>query len=399
MRFLKWVSIGLGAIVAACLIGVLVIVWFVDPNRFKPQIENAVRDATGREFALHGDIELGFFPWLALRTGEGHFGNAPGFGTRPMVSWKSLQLGAKFFPLLRGDLTVSRVRLIGLDVLLMRRADGIANWQDLTDATSAPAGGRKRRVTVDGIEIDQGHVSFIDETVPRRVEITGLKLTTDEFAPDEPFTDSEISGTLFVEGLHEKGVPFALAVPRVDLTEDYSKLNVPEYELDFGGFQAEGGVAGTLGEHPDLRGTLETNEFDLRALLASVGVEAPKTTDPKALSKIAFEGTWSFAGGAMAVDPLLMTLDDTRFKGNFARGAGADPLGEFALRGDALDLARYIPPTDPASEPFVLPTAMLKALKFRGVVELEQAKLDDIVMKGVTLRLLLDEKGLRNEAR
>jgi len=33
---------------------------------------------------------------------------------------------------------------------------------------------------------------------------------------------------------------------------------------------------------------------------------------------------------------------------------------------------------------------------FRGVFELEQASLDDVIMKGVTLRLLLDEQGLRS---
>ena len=71
-------------------------------------------------------------------------------------------------------------------------------------------------------------------------------------------------------------------------------------------------------------------------------------------------------------------------------------MGEFALRGDTLNISRYIPPADPASEPFVLPTAMLESLKFRGVLELEQATMDDIVMKGVTLRLLLDEQGLRS---
>ena len=73
-------------------------------------------------------------------------------------------------------------------------------------------------------------------------------------------------------------------------------------------------------------------------------------------------------------------------------------MGEFALRGDELNISRYIPPTDPASEPFVLPTAALKALMFRGSVELERATLDDIDMKGVTLRLLLDEKGLHSDA-
>jgi len=96
---------------------------------------------------------------------------------------------------------------------------------------------------------------------------------------------------------------------------------------------------------------------------------------------------------------LSFTIDDTHFTGTFHRTSGADPVGEFALHGDALDLARYIPPSDPASEPFVLPTATLKALKFRGQLELDAATLDDTSMKGVTLRLLLDEQGLRSEAR
>jgi hypothetical protein len=45
-----------------------------------------------------------------------------------------------------------------------------------------------------------------------------------------------------------------------------------------------------------------------------------------------------------------------------------------------------------------MPTAALKALKFRGVLELEQATYNDVVMKGVTLRLLLDEQGLHAPA-
>jgi hypothetical protein len=43
--------------------------------------------------------------------------------------------------------------------------------------------------------------------------------------------------------------------------------------------------------------------------------------------------------------------------------AGDAATGEFSLSGNSLDIARYIPPTDPASEPFVMPTAELKALR------------------------------------
>ena len=146
-----------------------------------------------------------------------------------------------------------------------------------------------------------------------------------------------------------------------------------------------------------LSGTIATNEFDPRKMLAATGIEAPRTTDPGALAKVMLKTKWELDGGAIRIDPLALTLDDTHFTGSFRRAGGVDPLGEFALRGDSLDIARYIPPPDPASEPFVLPTAALRALKFRGQIELERATLDDVVMKGVTLRLLLDDKGLRSQ--
>ena len=167
------------------------------------------------------------------------------------------------------------------------------------------------------------------------------------------------------------------------------------FEVGFGGFAAEGGMQGTLGEQPRLAGKLSSNAFDLRALLDTVGLAAPKTTDPTALGRLQFAASWSFDAGAVAVEPFTLTLDDTHFSGLFRRGAGSDAIGEFSLRGDRLDIARYIPPSDPNSEPFVLPTAALKQLRFRGDVQLEQATLDDISMKGLTLRLLLDEQGLR----
>src|SRR3954468_11423967 len=73
VRILKWISWGLAGLVVLLLLSIAVVVWVVDPNAFKPRIEAEVRKVTGREFTLKGDIELGFFPWLALRTGAGSF--------------------------------------------------------------------------------------------------------------------------------------------------------------------------------------------------------------------------------------------------------------------------------------------------------------------------------------
>jgi len=395
VRLLKWVSLGLGALVALVVLGVLVIVWLVDPNSFKSNIESRVRAATGRDFRLAGDIELGFFPWLALRTGEGSFGNAPGFGPEPMVSWKSAQIGAKVFPLLHGELKADRVLLNGADLRLVRRADGSANWQGLGGDAPADPNAEPLEPHIDGVHIEDSRVLFVDEGVPRRVEITALNLTTGYIAPGEPYTDTEVAGVLHMDGFAPQGVPFRLEVPKAALPKDFTAVEVKEFSAQFGGFEVDGAVSGTLGEAPKLAGKVVTNEFDLRALLNSVGIAPPKTTDAQALGKVRFAGSWIYDAGAIGIDPFTFALDDTHFSGSFHRSAGANPVGEFALRGDELNLSRYIPPPDPASEPFVLPTAALKALMFRGSVELERATLDDIDMKGVTLRLLLDEQGLR----
>lgn len=384
---------------ALLVIAILVIVWLVDPNSFKSRIETAVRDATGREFTLVGDIELGFFPWLALRTGEGEFGNAPGFGDQPMVRWKRAQLGAKLFPLLRGELVADRVILEGADIRLVRHADGTANWQGIGGNQPKAASAEPMELRIDGITVRDTRVSFTDESVPRRIQVEALEFSTEGIAPGEPFTDTELSGVLHMDGFAPEGLPFKAKMPKALVGKDLETLDVAEFSMDLGVFESEGEVKGDLGEHLKLAGKLQSNEFDLRKLLGAVGVEAPKTTDANALRKLQLGATWRFEDGAVAIDPFSLTLDDTHFTGKFSRGSGENPVGEFAVRGDSLDVARYIPPTDPNSEPFVLPTAALKQLRFRGVVELDAATMDTIVMKGVTLRLLLDEQGLRTEPR
>jgi AsmA protein len=376
---------------------VLVIVWLVDANAFKPRIEAEVRAATGRELVLAGDIELGFFPWLSLETGEGRFGNPAGFPAEPMASWRAARVGVKLFPLLRGDLAIDRVRLDGADVRLVRRADGVANWEGIGSDEPAAPGADERAITIEGVALTDSRLLFVDETVPRRIEITALNFTTDAIVPGKPFTDTELSGVLHGEGFRQGGVPFGLDLPEAAVPGDFSSFDIGEFSLRLADFQARGEIHGELGEAVSIHGRLSSNKFDLRALLAAVGVEAPKTTDSAALGAVQFEVAGRFDDGAVRVDPLALTLDDTHLTGTFTRGKSERAVGEFALHGDRIDIGRYIPPTDPGSEPFVLPVADLEALAFRGVLQFDEARLDDVEMKGVTLRLLLDDQGLRSQ--
>ena len=124
------VLLGLGAIVSLALIGV----WCRLAGRPEPlqksNIETAVRDATGRDFALVAtsisDFSRGWRCAPARVSSAMHPASAPNPG-----SWKRAQLGAKLLPLLRGRMVADRVILEGADLRLVRRADGTANWQGI----------------------------------------------------------------------------------------------------------------------------------------------------------------------------------------------------------------------------------------------------------------------------
>ena len=105
------------------------------------------------------------------------------------------------------------------------------------------------------------------------------------------------------------------------MPEDFSAVEVKEFAVAFGGFEARGGVGGTLGEKPKLAGKIETNEFDPRALLTSVGIEAPKTTDPRRSASCSSRAAGRSTTAPFGVDPFALSFDDTHFTGTFAGAA------------------------------------------------------------------------------
>src|SRR5277367_5615993 len=109
----------LGGLVGAVvlLLGMLLLaVWlWVNPNNYKGSIVAAVKEATGRDLQLTGDLKLSVFPWVALEAGPGSLGNPPGFSEQPFVTFAHAALRVNPLALLRLRLQVSRLEMDGLD--------------------------------------------------------------------------------------------------------------------------------------------------------------------------------------------------------------------------------------------------------------------------------------------
>ena len=91
-RVLKILGILIVTVVAVAVFAAIVFMLVFDPNDYKDKIAAGVKEATGRELVIEGDLRLSLFPWLAVEMGKTELGNAPGFDDAPFASFESARL-------------------------------------------------------------------------------------------------------------------------------------------------------------------------------------------------------------------------------------------------------------------------------------------------------------------
>ena len=128
LKFLFGLVLAVVLLVAAAAV---IIPLVVDPNDFKEEIVEQVKQATGRDLSIEGDIELSVFPWLGVELGSLALSQPEGFGDEPFAAVEHAQVRAKLMPLLEKRLEVDTVQLKGLRLSLIRNQQGMGNWEDL----------------------------------------------------------------------------------------------------------------------------------------------------------------------------------------------------------------------------------------------------------------------------
>ncbi len=411
--WLKRLAIGAGGLVALIVAAAFVLTQVVDPNAYRGTIERQVSAATGRAFHLQGDIELSFFPWLALTTGEGELLAPRGFSEPRFLRWRKAHVAVRLLPLLRGSLVVDRVRLVGLDARLVRAADGRTNWS--FGSGPRDAGTQGAWPDIAGIELRDSQLDYVDDKAGMRLRLASLRVAVEpvrehapmrialaatasmagheeriaveagvvaSLGPTITLDDLQASGRLLGARFGTRGASWHLAAPRLRLDPEGGAYEAPKWELGFSDAVLTGSTTARMGAATAVLGTLALAPVSLRATLAAAGVELPPTRDPRAFQRLSLGARYRIEGDALQVEPLDILLDDTRFAGRVTREAG---ILHFTLHGDAMDLDRYLKPEGTASEPFVLPVDMLRALRVAGTLDLDEATLAGVRMKGVRL--------------
>ena len=204
-----WLLAILGVVVGVLLILALLVA-LIDWNRAKPWVNDKVSEATGRHFAIEGDLSARWtwpqpmdegwqrwIPGVTVRADGLVMGNPEGFappfrrdggkaGTKEpadlldastMARIGSATASVRLWPLLGQHLSIDTVALTGPQVALARAADGVNNWTfERKDGPRSPW-----RFDVDRLVVNQGVLGYADAM--KDLDLQARIDTTEPVAP------------------------------------------------------------------------------------------------------------------------------------------------------------------------------------------------------------------------
>ncbi|HZF35900.1 MAG TPA: AsmA family protein, partial [Candidatus Angelobacter sp.] len=337
---MKKILIGIGALLVLLVAAVLVGPSFYDWNRHKGEIAAKVREATGRDLAIDGDISLSILWTPTLSVSKVRFANMAGGSVPDMASLESLDVRLAFAPLdwIDGNFQVERIELIQPTIILERLADGRANWQferpaaGAASATGSSGGGPEIRL--DDIRIANGTLIYRDAKSGSEQKIESLNAELGATSLRGPF---RAGGNLSFQGVPvmfklDAGALAGGAPAQID-----AEIGLAKTDTAFK-------FSGTVANAPDLavKGRLDLSTHNLALTLDSL---VPGTSGglPIAVDKpFQIAGDVGYAGGGGEIQNLTVALDDTTATGSVKFTPGTPAKAEAKLGLNRLDLDKLL---------------------------------------------------------
>ncbi|TIH16520.1 AsmA family protein [Marinifilum sp. JC120] len=389
-KAVKIIVASVSALVLIVGVAMVLAVVLINPNDYKGEIADAVRDKTGRELVFDGNLELSVFPWIGVKTGGLALSNAAGFSEKNMFSLKSADVSLKLLPLIFGKVELKNVDVVDLQLVLMRNKDGVSNWDDLTgdkksekkkDAPSS-SGKSELNLSVGGVNIQNARVVWDDRKENVRQAVDDCDIVVEGFAPGDPFkfnvhvalssTKPEVNADINTSGeasisadfkqLSVKGLNVVVdangkAVPggkgQVKLSGDAAvdmikgAADVAGLVLEAYGMKAQGSLsaAGLNSKAMSFSGDMSIPGFNLKDTLDKMGMGL-KTADSKALTSVGMNFNYAGSSKGVEIKDLQVNLDETIIKGLFSFANPESPNIVAQLGIDKINVDSYLPPAE-----------------------------------------------------
>lgn len=444
LRTFRYFLLLLMALLALIITGLGLMVLLVDPNNYKDELRTVVRTQTGMELTLDGELGWSFYPVLGFRVQNA------GWSLRndspQLMQVDALSVGLRLLPLLSKRIEVDGLDISGLHLNLVVNERGQNNWMPVTSAAnqsggiSSTAQGLNQSESVaplpafyiPRIQLRDSQLNYEDQQTKQNytVEVSELELRDVSLQDAFPLqlkarlrdktgldVDLALSTQLRIEGAGKKITADALDLQatlkgifqsplqtairgRVDYDQNADQLDATVTRLQFANVIATTELHATsVSQALQFKGRLQTEVFNLKTLLHTLGITPPITQDDAALSRVQADLTFSGDTKQVKIKPLTLKIDDSTLNGDVAVIDRAKQFLSFSLTLDHMDVDRYLSPvvpekgtqqlasTAPSTAKPLIPVETLRALKVKGSFSAKELIVNKIAVHDLNLSL------------
>jgi AsmA protein len=305
-KILKYGLFTVVGIIVVLIAAAVYIAATFNPNDYKPQIVQLVKQKLDRTLRIDGDIKLTFYP--ALGADLGGLALSEHASEKEFASVEAARVSLQLWPLLSRELVVSQVEVRGLRANLVKRKDGSTNVDDLTGGEAgkpkqALGAGEKPaqkpiRFDIDHVLIEDASLGYADEASGAKYTLSKATLKTGRIAAATP-SDIELA--------------FAIAANQPKVNVDVRLKTRLAFALDSRHFKLEALDLGVKGEASGM------NPLVLRLKGSVEGDAKAAKSDALVLEFAAKQGDKTIVGnlaGPLAVDLGAQTVDLNKFSAN-----------------------------------------------------------------------------------
>ncbi|EOZ4757131.1 AsmA family protein, partial [Pseudomonas aeruginosa] len=378
-----------------------------DPNDYKDEIRQIARDKANLELDLKGDIGWSLFPWLGLELHDTSIASAATptkpFADLQMLglSVRVLPLLRKDV-----QMSAIRVEGLSLDLVRDKQGKGnwenigkpAQPQASVAPSATPPAADGKGaqaqapeqapqndsprtpiKLDIDSLNVNNARVTYTDEASGKQYNVEGIELSTGAIregssiplklnaylGTNQPVVrvkteltgnlrfdtalrryqleDARLSGEASGEPLQGKTATFS-AQGQLLLDQSAQIAEWNGLKLSVNQLRALGELkARELDKDAKFSGGLSIAPMNLREFLAGIGVTLPAMADANTLGKFELNTRLAGSRNSLNLEDLKLGLDDTAFSGRFGIADFARQSLRAQLKGDKLDLDRYLP--------------------------------------------------------
>ncbi len=279
MKVIKW---SIGVVISLFILFIAYLMLFFDLNDFKPQIVDAVKKQTGREFAIEQDLSWTFFPSIGIALGDITLSNPKGFKNPNMVSVKGIVAEVALIPLLSKEVQVSQLNLDGLTVNLDTYKNGSTSFDGLTSDETAKESAATDKSTSSSAQLTSLYVGGV------AITNTQINLYDEQSGDTQSFTlDEFILGEFSLDQLATFSYKFSANLPDLALSSQGKgqiKVAASLEQISIDEFVIDNSVKGTavpnnqLNNRLQLAVNVDNAAKKLEAKIAELTVEDIKAT-------------------------------------------------------------------------------------------------------------------------